>query len=665
VVILGSYGIRVLNKGKVAVAGATLYASDHLHWLHAPHCHAIPVIRCLEEAAVELAHHPAAQNLRDLDRLSPTFAKLWNEPGSSSLSESTGKKHSAPTYQIVGLSILSLAESESSACRRGLLTRAHQIYDASDGPKKALLQELTVSAEWNKKMADIGQSLDVNSSSIFVCGPKSCGKSTFSRVLGNQLITSRTRVRSKAWPGVVILDIDPGQPEFATPGVISVVHISEPNLSPPFCHPYLNKGAKGVLRSHALGSITPAADPQHYMACVMDLYATYQRTLRGVCPLIINTPGWVQGTGLDILTELVTKLRPTEIVYMSVEGPEDTVESLQSAAKNASVTQLPSQASEFTSRTALHLRTMQTMSYFHLDVPSSPAEGHLQIRRDAPPVPHDSSSTQARSSPQLQWNAKPITCYPPWLVRYGGPRPGILAIVCYDYQPPLDLLVEALNGSVVSIVEIESREAFRSFRAPRPEVQDDDAMALDGDDENSSDDQDTPNAEAAGIDPELIVASPEGIPLLRNPDGKTLDSKHSQFVGTALIRGIDVTRGELQLLCPLAVNTVDRIIRNGRELVLVAGKLDPPTWAYTEDLYYRADEASAAKSDAGADDSVEVTDEDTDDDKSDVQEEQLAEPAGRSGIPWVETLYGSEKRAVGSRVWRVRRDLGKGGNATD
>jgi polynucleotide 5'-hydroxyl-kinase GRC3/NOL9 len=37
-----------------------------------------------------------------------------------------------------------------------------------------------------------------------------------------------------------------------------------------------------------------------------------------------------------------------------------------------------------------------------------------------------------------------------------------------------------------------------------------------------------------------------------------------------------------------------------------------------------------------------------------------AEDGGRVvEVPWVEMLHGSQKRAVGSKVWRVRRDLGR------
>jgi polynucleotide 5'-hydroxyl-kinase GRC3/NOL9 len=59
---------------------------------------------------------------------------------------------------------------------------------------------------------------------------------------------------------------------------------------------------------------------------------------------------------------------------------------------------------------------------------------------------------------------------------------------------------------------------------------------------------------------------------------------------------------------------------------------------------------------------VTVADEDTDEDASEGDHEADVGPAAReyTQTPWVEMLHGNQKRSVGSRVWRVRRDLGKG-----
>lgn len=105
-VILGSYGIQV-DSGEATIAGAALYPSETVHWVHAPHCHALPVLRCSDESAVKLLPHPQADNLRKLERLSPVFGNLWNEDKDSSIgSQNRTFQIVCPSCQLSSLLIL-------------------------------------------------------------------------------------------------------------------------------------------------------------------------------------------------------------------------------------------------------------------------------------------------------------------------------------------------------------------------------------------------------------------------------------------------------------------------------------------------------------------------------------------------------------------------------
>ncbi|EFX00884.1 RNA processing protein [Grosmannia clavigera kw1407] len=556
-VILGSYGV-VVGSGEVTVAGATLRPRRQAYWVHAPQCHALPIVRCTDEATVTLVPHLGAAGLRKLERLAPVFGQLWNET-----------KEAKETFQI--------------------------LYTPQDGTTRS--QGLVSPPEWNKLMAELaaakrtGSRRSGGAGVYFVCGPKGSGKSTFSRLLTNRLLTEEASTGG----AVAMLDIDPGQPEFATPGTVSLVRVSEPNLSPPFCHPYVaSRGSPGSsgspgsvqrLRAHDLAAASLASDPEHYIACVMDLYGAYQRDQRDQggrrCPLVINTPGWVLGTGLDVLAELVRRMRPSRVVYMSQDGPEETMQGLRAAYVDVPLVALPSQPSEYTSRTAQHLRAMQTMSYLHLDLGDKEAKDGLS------------------------WDPTPLTAVRPWVVPYAsGPESGILGVLCYDYQPGPELLADAINGTVVSIVAVER------------------AAAVWSDD---------------GVESLPVVCSPEGLPCIVNSESTGLDPLHSYAVGVALLRGIDTTTQTLQLLTPVsAAAAVAEVLRqDGLGVVLVSGKQDAPTWAYTEELYRRRADVEA---EADGDEVRHGDDE---------------------AMPWVEVLHGNEKRAVGSQVWRVRRDLGR------
>ncbi|KAL1899192.1 Polynucleotide 5'-hydroxyl-kinase grc3 [Sporothrix stenoceras] len=624
-VIIGSYGLTI-KCGTMTVAGATLRASEKTYWVHAPRCYALPVLRCTDDATIMLQPHPAAAALRQLGKLSPMFSRLWNEPPIDS-----SKKEFNATFQI--------------------------LYTSDDDVLPS--RDITAPPEWYKLIAELtspkkgapkpGQQV------LFVCGPKSSGKSTFSRLLANRLITKEVvsaGKQTKKWttPSVAVLDIDPGQPEFGTPGSLSLVHVHEPNFQPPFCHPYVasdNSQGNKLLRAHELASVSPATDPEHYIECVLDLYSLYHRDLRNRCPLVVNTPGWIQGTGLEILTELLKRMRPSHVIYMSREGPDDTVVGLKSAYQNVPFVELPSQPGDLKVRTPAQLRTIQTMSYIHLDASSPPSKA---TSLQKPPI-----------RPYASWLASPVSAIRPWVVPYTGPNSGILGVMCYDSQPPTDLVADTINGTMVSIVVIENMTAFRTM----DEATDGSSTEMEVD---AEDGDGTSNSTPRRLPP--FVRSPEGIPYILNPDDRKLDPRHSYKLGVALVRGIDTRNKELHLLTPLrAGEAIDQVMQqDGVGVVLVSGKFDSPTWAYTEDMFLQ----SARKETKGAGEATDdVSGEDSDGDESDAGEdgtdtESAAIERGKqppSDIPWVETLHGGQKRDIGSRVWRVRRDLGRNNNS--
>ncbi|GAA5880872.1 hypothetical protein JCM16303_005154 [Sporobolomyces ruberrimus] len=177
-------------------------------------------------------------------------------------------------------------------------------------------------------------SVDPGRMSIVVEGPKRVGKSTFSKMLLNRLLDR--------YEAVAYLDTDLGQPEFSTPGFVSLNVLRKPVFGPAFTHLSL------PVTSHFLGSASPASDPTSYMAAISSLLATYaleveyplidepvpsnprrrhhlhasqaQSTrstkggkIRERVPLVINTQGWVKGLGADLLAKLKDASRPTHV----------------------------------------------------------------------------------------------------------------------------------------------------------------------------------------------------------------------------------------------------------------------------------------------------------------------------------------------------------------
>ncbi|RKF63314.1 Polynucleotide 5'-hydroxyl-kinase GRC3 [Golovinomyces cichoracearum] len=594
-VVSGLFEISV-NKGEVTLLGATLILSKR-YKVFAPLTHSLPVIRCLVTSLslAEINLYPFESKLLNLKSLSPLFGGLCEDSSQSTSS---------------GLEISQQTKSKNFQIH----------FSPSDGHQKAPFIPLSSPPEWNLSISNcLGDSRRAHV--VFVCGPKSSGKSTFSKLLVNRLLSASASEGSNASHGVVLLDLDPGQPEYSPPGQISLVHVTEPCFGPPFSHPIPASGNIG-LRTHSIGAVSPTLDPSLYKACALDLFSEYRkfRSFNPKCPLVINTPGWVLGTGLEILVDLVGSFKPTEIIYMSQEGPPDVVESLKKVGKSTKFITLPSQTSENLTRTSAHLRKMQYMSYFHLDpnLDNSPC-----------------------------WNPQPLISIPPWEIKYSGKNPGLLGIICYGESPPVELLSEALNGSIASVVVIDDTRAIPDWaseesgkkRFPRPNY-------------------DYFHPDTVFESP-LIVRSPEDLPYFNPKNAITLNPQYSYSIGLVLIRGIDVARRRIQVITPISLSVIEELQEANKTIALVHGKFDTPGWAYTEHLIQ---EASLKKRVETKQESRNLNQDNKDGNLS-VSSRNSRNPRAFvklfEEVPWVETLEGHQGRSVGSFVWRVRRDLGK------
>ncbi|KFY41284.1 hypothetical protein V495_04980 [Pseudogymnoascus sp. VKM F-4514 (FW-929)] len=571
VVVLGEYRL-VVRKGRATVLGATLSPESTRPYVnvYAPSSHSLPVIRYLEseDNEVVISLGQLKSGLKPLKKLSPLFSRLWNESGTILDGEEGPDIKSS--FQI--------------------------LFSTAEGPRKIPLHKVYSPPEWNESFAAVssGKWNRENISSTMICGPKSSGKSTFAKLLVNRLLTqppptTKTRLLKKP-TGVLLLDLDPGQPEYSPPGQLSLVHLLKPNFGPPYTHPDADSGGCTVIRAHSVCAISPSADSDHYMACVSDLLNHYRHYIssHAECPLVINTPGWILGTGLELLLELIKKAKPTVVIYMSTEGPVDVVKSLREEARKTPVIELPSQISEYTTRTAAQLRIMQTMSYFHLN----------------------------RQDTVSPWNWSPLTSMRPWIVNYSGAASGILGVMCIGEQPAPRFLHDAINGSVVAVVVV------------------DDEFAMHGQEERTdtgdvlSSDANTVNEHVPYLEP-----GPNGYP----------DPKHSHSIGFALVRGIDTTSNCLQLLTAIPHKVIREIAISEKSIVLVSGKLETPGWAYTEELHQQAVMAlNRRKKELG-----QVDDDDSDEKEPEVDEDYTEE---FERAPWVERLEGHAGRGAGERL---------------
>ena len=474
----------------------------------------------------------------------------------------------------------------------------------------------------------------------------------------NALLTRATSPSQQApkEAQVILLDIDPGQPEFSSPGEISLIDMRSCNLGVPFTHPTVPPvtGSK-LLRSHHVGSISPRYDPKHYLNCVLDLVQCYQRisSLNRALPLLINCSGWIQSTGLDIIIKLLNCSNATDVIYTSTTGPEDVVHTLVTACSGGECVlhQVSSQPFQDLFYTASRLRTMQTLSYFHL------------------------AETEAAN---LRWDTLPLISQSPMVVPYVGSKQAVFAVMILgdDHNP--DSLSFILDGSVVGLVLIEDESAvFPSEGMFADSAMDDRSEEANGyciqgqvRQIGSPGAQDSLNSETSFASSGLLdITSPQGEKhnmlvktpghlkhpsILRSRNGipympfsnhstPPLSPKFSRSLGQALVRAVDHTNHAFHLLTPIPKSELQSLHQQKRKIVLVRGRLDLPTWAYKEDLECEASSRRRQLRLLGdfQDDSV-------------VKEEEALESRAEKR-PWV-GIAGA-KRKGSAKVRRVRRDI--------
>lgn len=502
-----------------------------------------------------------------------------------------------------------------------------------------------------------------------ICGPKGSGKSTFSRYLLNHLLSPapQTDTGYSNTDGVAFLDLDSGQPEFSPMGQVYLAHLRSPFFGPPFTHPSLDDFPDGtVVRAHHIGATSPKDDPDHYVLAAMDLMDRYRSLLatHPQCPLIINYPGWIFGLGLEVATWAVRSLGLSDVVYMSEKGPAEVVEPLALAARDAMIplTTLPSQPTDFASRSSAQLRSMQMQSYFHM--------------------------SRAREIHNPLWVETPMSRARPLSVEYAGSRQGIRGIMVMGSQISPEQLHDVLDGAVVGVVATESPSPImgqpdgivQSTDHPLENSGADDGMDVDGDvpgthqDANMGNDTDTPDETATlhtSPSPPLestITRTPnEDLPYLFIGSGSCtpLDPKTSHCLGLALVRSIDVTSRKLELVTPILAPKIRDAVQRGHGVVLVRGQLDNPNWAISEDYHAsRAAEKrhhqqlqSIAVGRNGS--AVDGSEDAADRDKHAKVSAVLRDRSRRaSNVPWMTVVEDSQRQreaAPETSLWKLRK----------
>lgn len=144
---------------------------------------------------------------------------------------------------------------------------------------------------------------------ILIYGESNCGKTSLINYLINQYISEKKK-------SVYYLECDPGQTEFSPCGILSLVEIHQ-KTSNALGFKYLTNNGYSLsesefIHSRIFGSITPSADYKNYLFNIVQLFSFYKN--KPLKPLFINTCGWIEDTGLELLKEIISFTHPTHII---------------------------------------------------------------------------------------------------------------------------------------------------------------------------------------------------------------------------------------------------------------------------------------------------------------------------------------------------------------
>lgn len=407
--------------------------------------------------------------------------------------------------------------------------------NAADGDQRGVTfsmpdsTSLSVPPIWIQLFSDISTACGCYLS----VGSKGVGKSTLVKWLLNKSITPASPV--------YYLDLDPGQPELSPPGMISLYLFDRPIFSTNAACAELVE----PLKSHWIGDTSPKDDPTHYLACISDLVNVLARhrvedDILVEANVIVNTPGWIKGTGKDLLiliAQLLNSRFPQQVKVLAI-GHVELAAELQN---HLPIISLPAHDSTALSSSpvAADLRTLNLLSYFH-------RTGRFEWFPDSLAlIPRWSVSFASQST--LSPSHAPNTSEQ----QMNESTDGIYGISVLRESLSPDHLIHAILGTIVAVSVIPQDISLNRMQTP------------------------------------------EGLPMVMDY-GEPLDPAHSSCLGLALIVGINLRTHEMHLITPIPT----RKLRESGKIVLVTGSIEVPLQMMVNAASKAAENKSGGKPDA-------------------------------------------------------------------
>ncbi|OWB63920.1 hypothetical protein B5S31_g3294 [[Candida] boidinii] len=374
---------------------------------------------------------------------------------------------------------------------------------------------------------------------LLILGSKNCGKSTFSRFLLNNLILSSSPSLSSVRSEVCVLDIDPGQPEYSVPDSISLVKISEPifglnynvnemNTNSINNNENISESTEGyqILKQFFVGFNSPQREPLRYFNYIRSLLNEYHTNCSHL-PLIINTPGWIKGFGVEIIKSLNDFIIPSHLIYLSHENSSSSsyLLNLLKYDKLINIQPIYLNDSNLVKYSPSQIRKFKLLSYFHKINKQNDLEYNFDPLLKTSPYKvsfHD-------------------TCDIKTLLNYNAPILGVTILDSYNIShEDLNLCID---GQVVGIASININELQALLLTQKQDHQ--------------------------------LIKSHNNFPnLISNTIIKSTNS--IKFHGLGLVHSVNNLKKYINLYTPISTELLMDLNSNQETLILIKGRSDTP-----------------------------------------------------------------------------------------
>ena len=382
---------------------------------------------------------------------------------------------------------------------------------------------------------------------VLVCGSGSTGKSTFCRAFINRFLADQAFDRDISHPksGVLLLDFDLTQPEMTPSGLLYLAHVRTALFGPPESHFAIPESMENrVLRMHYLGGVHADHIYDAGTNAMQDLvqYCNIVRQDYPGCPVLINSSSWLFDMESAHLSNLVSVMRLSDIVYFDSTGSLRHREVLtRSMGERCNLWGLASKVYRPAPSSIIQWSYMQ--SYFHLVNSKFPESTWDQLAL-------------------LSSNKKELP--------YSGPKSMCWAIFTVGERLELGYVAQALEDSIVAIVVVEIDEKVKT---PADDLLEEPPRPLSSTLVPTV--QDMPNeqrAEAVHIKRTEV----ENLPYFQDfdLDADLLHPRRSECLGLAYVIAIDPVRETIEVLTPISQETMSNRRVNGFRLAIVMGRQD-------------------------------------------------------------------------------------------